>query len=107
MRNRSGSLKRKPDDAMSYASVANGGFGAVTGNTGLLPEKIEELTVNISKVTSLCDKIDGSLDSADDGPVKTVLQDISNAIRLLNNNHDTIVKGQSSKAQPVISNRPC
>jgi hypothetical protein len=95
MRNRSGSVKRKSDEGFSYAHVAN---RAVASNNGILSAgNLEELNFNISSVSSLCDKIDGSLSTADDGPVKTVLQDISNAIRLVNKNHEVIARSHNEK----------
>jgi hypothetical protein len=90
MRNRSASFKRKPDEGPSYASVVH---GATKPGLFLSAGNVEELGLNIGKVTSLCDKIDGSLNTADDGPVKDVLQDIANAIRLVNKNHEVILEG--------------
>jgi hypothetical protein len=72
--------------------------GAASKPGFLSAGNIEELNLNIGKVTSLCDKIDDSLRTADDGPVKDVLQDISNAIRLVNKNHEVICKGHNENA---------
>jgi hypothetical protein len=104
MRNRSGSVKWKSDEGYSYAHVAN---RAVASNNGVLSAgNLEELNFNISSVTSLCDKIDGSLSTADDGPVKTVLQDISKAIRLVNKNHEVIARNHNEKSISVPVSRP-
>jgi hypothetical protein len=93
MRNRSNSVKRKIDDTISYANVvsnpAPGGISIV-----LSSEKIETMTTNIATVTSLNEKMDSVLETAPDSDFKTVLMDMSKAIRLLNENHSEIVKAQ-------------
>jgi hypothetical protein len=93
MRFRSGSIKRKPDDAFNYASV-------VTRNITLpLPprqntEKLEALTIEITKVSTICEKIDKAIETAEDSPLISILTDICAAIRIVNTNHEGIVKDQ-------------
>jgi hypothetical protein len=97
MRPRTRSVKRKPDEAFSYASVAS-----TRAVRQICPEKVETLTVNISTVTSLCDKVDTAL-AAESGPLKEILSDLSAAMRLINSNHEVIIKEQISapqKSQP-------
>jgi hypothetical protein len=93
MRPRAGSVKRKPDDTISYASAASSGT-----HRQISPEKIETLSVNISTVSSLCDKVDTALSTAETGQLKDILTDLSAAVRLINSNHETIVKEQLAPA---------
>jgi hypothetical protein len=55
------------------------------------------MSVDITKVTSLCDKIDTAAAGVEDENTKTIFKDISAAIRLLNGNHEVIVKSQLNK----------
>jgi hypothetical protein len=92
MRQRSGSVKRKPDDAVSYANVTSGSARQIN------PEKLENISVNISKVNSICDKVDSALISADESPLKDILSDLCAAVKLINNNQEEIVKEQLGQA---------
>jgi hypothetical protein len=97
MRQRSGSVKRKSDDAFSYAAIAS------TGNTNssvgfqISAEKIEQMSVDISTVNSLCDKIDNSVSKVEDPEVSAILGHVSEALKLINKNHSVIVNEQSLK----------
>jgi outer membrane murein-binding lipoprotein Lpp len=92
-RQRLGSFKRKPDGTISYAGVASGGSNSPLCNS----EKLEEMAVDISKVNSLVDKIDSDVKNVADETVKGVLSDISAALRLINGNHEGIIKYQIGK----------
>jgi hypothetical protein len=92
MRPRAGSVKRKIDDSVSYASVATANLN--NQRPVLIDkEKVDKMTVDIAKVTSLCEKIDTALESAPEDPLKTVLMDISMAIKTVNENQSEIIKG--------------
>jgi hypothetical protein len=56
------------------------------------------MAVDISKVNSLCDKIDTGITNIEDEGVKGVMTDIAAALRLINNNHEGIVKSQINRA---------
>jgi hypothetical protein len=105
-RQRLGSFKRKPDGSISYANAASSSFQyGHLATSGLSSEKLEELTVDITKVNSLCDKIDTAFTGIADENVKNVLVDVSAAIKLLNINHEGIVKIHTNKAtHPAVSN---
>jgi hypothetical protein len=96
-RQRIGSFKRKPDGSISYANAARSNVSNVLVSSGISSEKLEEMSVDISKVSSLCDKIDTSVRSVEDENIKNILADISVAIRLVNNNQEVIVKCQLGK----------
>jgi hypothetical protein len=64
---------------------------------------LEELTVDITKVNSLCEKIDTAVPNIDDENVKNVLIDVSAAIKLLNKNHEGIVKIHTNKVTHTAS----
>jgi hypothetical protein len=103
MRNRSGSEKRKLDDTVSYAHVTSlmpASSGSPASGNFIPSDKIEEMSTNIATVSSLCEKMDKVMESEPESELKTVLVDMSKAIRLLNNNQQVIVKSQT---QPVIS----
>jgi hypothetical protein len=59
------------------------------------------MAVDISKVNSLCDKIDTGIKNVEDEGVKGVMTDIAAALRLINNNHEGIVKSQINRANNV------
>jgi hypothetical protein len=61
------------------------------------------MAVDISKVTSLCDKIDTGIGSIADEGVKGVMTDIAAALRLINNNHEGIVKSQLNKVAAAVA----
>jgi hypothetical protein len=58
----------------------------------MAPEKIEEITVNIATVTSLCEKAETAMDNVADPVVKDILSDLCKAVGLINKNHEAIVK---------------
>jgi hypothetical protein len=95
-----GSIKRKPDDDSSYAAIAAPSIRIQPANF-LQPEKIEKLTVDIAKVTSLCDKIGDAIAIIPEDPVRAILMDINAAIKIVNNNHAEIIKDQPS--QPIAA----
>jgi hypothetical protein len=88
MRQRSGSVKRKSDDTVSYARAVTGS----QAQQSMAPEKIEEITVNIAMVTSLCEKAETAMDNVADPVVKDILSDLCKAVGLINKNHEAIVK---------------
>jgi hypothetical protein len=67
-------------------------------------EKLEELTVDITKVNSLCEKIDKSVTGIADENVRNVMEDVSAALKLLNKNHEGIVKIHSQKSSGNTGN---
>jgi DNA-binding FrmR family transcriptional regulator len=94
-RPRSGSIKRKSDDSFSYAAVVNASNNQAAAAPPFFrdPEKLEKMNVEIAKVTSLSEKISGAVNAiSEDDPVRAVLLDISEAIKLLNNNQAEIIK---------------
>jgi hypothetical protein len=62
------------------------------------------MAVDISKVTSLCDKIDSNVKNVGDENVKGVLSDISAALRLINGNHEGIIKYQMGNIAGATGN---
>jgi hypothetical protein len=110
MRQRSGSVKRKPDDTFSYAAaVSTGNSGAVNG-FHISAEKLEQMSVDISTVNSICDKIDNNVNKIEDPEVATIMGYVSEALKLINKNHSVIVNEQNAKissgnvsANPMIS----
>jgi hypothetical protein len=95
-RQRSGSVKRKSDESASYASAAGAG---IRPTPVFSAEKVENITVEIAKVTTLCDKVDTTLSGAEENPLKNIFMDINAAIRLLSNNQSEVVKLFSEKQQ--------
>jgi hypothetical protein len=100
MRPRSGSVKRKLDDVISYANVVS---NPAPANSVFSSEKIELLTTNIATVTSLSEKMDTALESTPESDLKMVLMDMSKAIRLLNENQSEIVKAQTATGKNASS----
>jgi hypothetical protein len=78
-RARSNSVKRKIDDGPSYASVVNKGNNKVM----VWDEKvIEDMSVEISKVNSLCDKVGETILALEiDKKITDLFTDINAAVR--------------------------
>jgi hypothetical protein len=63
-------------------------------------EKTAELTTNIAKVTSFCEKIDADLEKVPESPLTAIMRDMSAAIKLINSNHSDIVSGSGQASKP-------
>jgi hypothetical protein len=79
---------------------------SVSAAAGILipSEKIEEMSTNIATVSSLCEKMDKVMESEPESELKSVLVDMSKAIKLLNNNQQIITKSQPQSSVPQVNN---
>jgi hypothetical protein len=100
MRQRSGSVKRKLDDQMSYATVVSSAPVSVGFHSFLGSEKIEKVNTNIATVNSLCEKIETASETVTDPTYSAIFKDISAALKLINTNHTEIVN-QPAPPPPV------
>jgi hypothetical protein len=85
MRQRSGSVKRKSDDSASYAAAASSHLNVCA--PVFSREKFDQLTLDISKVNSICDKVEKNISNVEDKTVRTILSDLNEAMKLINGNH--------------------
>lgn len=108
-RNRSLSQKRKDTEDLSYLNAAKRSlpFGEPSKEK-FDPELFETTSLNIAKVSSICDKIFKELEPVTENPaIVQALRDLGESIRLVNANQSVILKHLSAPcAQAQIPDRP-
>jgi hypothetical protein len=102
-RQRSGSVKRKSEDQNSYAFVATRNLVQPTPQVSADKAKTnEELEVEISKVSSICDKLDNTLAGLEiDRNILMVLYDMKDAIRGIVKSQEIILKERKQQSPEV------
>ena len=98
-RSRSQSQKRKNSEEVSYASITGAGLTA-TASAPFPSSMVEESTVAIAKVNSLCDKIATDISTTTSDPsVITVFTDLCEALRLITRTQENILNVVKGKEQ--------
>ena len=101
-RSRSQSVKRKNADEVSYASVPGASLAPV--NPICPTSVVEEATVDIAKVNSLCDKIASEISvTTSDPAVISVFGDLCEAIRLITKTQESFLSSVKGKDRQVNS----
>jgi hypothetical protein len=102
-RQRSGSIKRKYDGQTSYAAAASRNISQPTPIVNVDRAKNnEDLEIEISKVSSICDKLDNTLAGLEiDRNILMVLYDMKDAIRGIVKSQEIILKERKEQTQEV------
>jgi hypothetical protein len=104
-RQRTNSFKRKPEEGRSYADAAISNTVQSREQEQNLESssKLEEMSVEVSKVSSVCDKVSTALEPLEiDSKLKEVLLDINQAVRGLSNMQEQIIKAKIIHASSSI-----
>jgi hypothetical protein len=100
------SIKRKQDEAFSYAGVASGTCSK-TGNDEETRKRMDLATLELGKVTSICDKINGALPELDVSPeLKAILSDFNDAVRGLSKTQELLCQDKIEALDPVPDAAP-
>jgi hypothetical protein len=105
-RQRANSFKRKSEEGRSYAeaAVSNLVQGREQEQNLESTSKLEEMSVEVSKVSSICDKVSSALEPLEiDSKLKEVLLDLNQAVRGLSNMQEQIVKAKIIRASSSTS----
>jgi hypothetical protein len=104
-RPRSGSVKRKQGESASYASVATKqGNKAPIPSPKVMEKTNEEIELEITKVSSICDKVGNTLAGLEiDRNVLGVLYDLNNAIRGIVRTQELIYKERKDVVAETLS----
>ena len=98
-RSRSQSQKRKNTDEVSYASVAGTGLAASVAICP--PPAVEEATIAIAKVNSLCDKIASDISATTSDPaVISVFNDVCEALKLITKTQENLLSSVQGRGNP-------
>jgi hypothetical protein len=94
------SVKRKPDEAVSYAEMTGRGFKPNIDDENER-KKLDEVSLELGKVGSLCEKMSGDIGKIEDNPLMAgILNDMSKAIHGLCKIQGELVKGKIAKLSP-------
>ena len=103
---RSPSVKRKPDDNLSYSFVAgkNLSHGTPPQDNS---QALELVSINAAKVTSLCEKVKTELSTLGAEPeICTIFNDLCEAIRCINDSQRHLADSKYSFSQPSSNPAP-
>ena len=100
---RSPSVKRKPEDSASYSAVVNRNILQESEKVSNC-EFLEQLSVNMAKVTSLREKVQNKLVTLGAEPeICTIFNDLCEAIRCINVNQGKLAEKQFGEDAPVAN----
>ena len=96
---RSPSVKRKPDEPISYSSMVSKSLPS--NSTPLIdPQTVEQVGINTAKVTSLIDKVKSELVSTGALPeIINIFSDICEAIKCVNDSQQLLISSKNGSAQ--------